>query len=886
MTDLRKMRQRRGTSSAWSSANPVLLSGEIGVIVDGSGVPTGWKLGDGTTAFNSLPLFRPVTDAQHTFLADLVSTGDATLDRIAVNGASLGAPLTLRSTGVSAGGNAVLLEGEANAERITIHSVGASATAQFQGRSAAGTLASPTATTSGMRLFGLAGSGHDGTNFVTAMAALISINADAAWTANSHPTRITFATTPSGAVASNGGTERMRITPAGDVGIGITAPTTKLQVDGPIRVASFETGSLPSASTVGAGAIAYNSSTNTLTVSNGSGWLNFGAAGSTTDLTTLAAMAGFGAANDREQIYVRSLGTTYEYRDSLTDTADDLIVVTSAGGGNKKFGLPTYLKGQGIDLADLGVDLTGTNDMYSVLLKAVNAAKVRGGMVKFPGHGILRLATATSIDISGVALVGVGKADRNLSDPDASVIQIRQTAVSPFTAGDGTVIDGLSFDYPNQTDSSTPTSYAALIDGSNWRHGGMVNTHVMRAWQCATLGGASGNAKAGSLYFYDNRLYCIDKDFRIRAAPEFIRMSRNHFSQNAFEDFSFPLLSAYTRLNGIGIDVYGASSTAHGSVDGLIVDRTNFIYGKRTAFAVTDGYLNISHVGGLIDYCERWFQCQSGGRVANSVFEGFGWADNDQNSLLTAIELGSTVDAVNSLDIVNTTIINGGGTAVAIINDPAGASHKTTVRISSSAFRDFGGDNLSTDRHGIYCENSKATVIATGVHIKGRSNETAHIGVFASKGKVRLNGCTIENLTYPVWAGGTSEITVKSLDAFDTKTGGANSSGATYFQSETGKVRVENEVATSPETTGTLTNASANKTVNCSGGVTLPNSVFKAGDIIMFDPGTANRTFTRGSGIAMYLNGTDSASATLAANKMGMVYWRSASVAVLSGGFS
>ena len=97
---------------------------------------------------------------------------------------------------------------------------------------------------------------------------------------------------------------------------------------------------------------------------------------------------------------------------------------------------------------------------------------------------------------------------------------------------------------------------------------------------------------------------------------------------------------------------------------------------------------------------------------------------------------------------------------------------------------------------------------------------------------------------------------------------------------------VKSRIPTSSETTGTLTSASANATVQCSGGVTLDDGVFTAGDYVMFDPGTSNRTFTRAAGLAMYLNGVDSASATLAANTMGSAYWRSATVCVLSGGFS
>lgn len=87
-------------------------------------------------------------------------------------------------------------------------------------------------------------------------------------------------------------------------------------------------------------------------------------------------------------------------------------------------------------------------------------------------------------------------------------------------------------------------------------------------------------------------------------------------------------------------------------------------------------------------------------------------------------------------------------------------------------------------------------------------------------------------------------------------------------------------------TTGTLVAADANCAGTLTGGVTLPNSVFSAGDMQVFDAGTSARTLTRGAGIQMFLNGTDVASATLAANQTCGVFWRSASVAVLSGGVS
>jgi len=96
---------------------------------------------------------------------------------------------------------------------------------------------------------------------------------------------------------------------------------------------------------------------------------------------------------------------------------------------------------------------------------------------------------------------------------------------------------------------------------------------------------------------------------------------------------------------------------------------------------------------------------------------------------------------------------------------------------------------------------------------------------------------------------------------------------------------IQARVPLSSETSGTLTTASQNKKVICSGNITIPNSVFTADDFVLFDPGTSNRTFTRSS-TNMYVNGTDSASATLGANQIGACHFRSATAAVLSGAFS
>ncbi|MEQ1491719.1 MAG: hypothetical protein ABL932_14345 [Terricaulis sp.] len=106
-----------------------------------------------------------------------------------------------------------------------------------------------------------------------------------------------------------------------------------------------------------------------------------------------------------------------------------------------------------------------------------------------------------------------------------------------------------------------------------------------------------------------------------------------------------------------------------------------------------------------------------------------------------------------------------------------------------------------------------------------------------------------------------------------TQTAGALEASGTFR----GRVALSSE-------TGTPTSASANKKMVLTGGATINTGT--ADDFYLLDPGTSNRTITRGSGMTMYVNGTDSATATLAANQIGAVHYRSASVVVLTGAFS
>lgn len=101
----------------------------------------------------------------------------------------------------------------------------------------------------------------------------------------------------------------------------------------------------------------------------------------------------------------------------------------------------------------------------------------------------------------------------------------------------------------------------------------------------------------------------------------------------------------------------------------------------------------------------------------------------------------------------------------------------------------------------------------------------------------------------------------------------------------TGIATAQMRVATSSESSDTLTTASANKVVLLSSGITIPNNVFSAGDIILvYNDTNASKVITQGTGVTLRLAGTTTTgSRTLAAYGVGSLLFKSAAEAVFSG---
>lgn len=72
-----RMQQRRRTNVQWAAENPVLAIGELGMETGGSQSPL-VKMGDGTTAWNSLPYLKPLlTERLTASVATKIGTASA-----------------------------------------------------------------------------------------------------------------------------------------------------------------------------------------------------------------------------------------------------------------------------------------------------------------------------------------------------------------------------------------------------------------------------------------------------------------------------------------------------------------------------------------------------------------------------------------------------------------------------------------------------------------------------------------------------------------------------------------------------------------------------------------------------------------------------------------
>ncbi len=136
-----------------------------------------------------------------------------------------------------------------------------------------GTSSGPVIAGDGLGEIGFAGNYNA---FTAAVGAKVSAVVDGTVTTSSLPTRLAFSTTPSGSVTA---LERLRIDSSGNVGVGTTAPTRLLSVNGAMRLTPSTTPGTPAAGDI----FVDSAASNTLNYFNGSSWVAVASGGGTGD---------------------------------------------------------------------------------------------------------------------------------------------------------------------------------------------------------------------------------------------------------------------------------------------------------------------------------------------------------------------------------------------------------------------------------------------------------------------------------------------------------------------------------------------------------------------------------------------------------------------------
>lgn len=163
----------------------------------------------------------------------------------------------------------VFESGGSVSQAMTLISYGGNPTISF--RQASGTIASPGASNSATLNF-IGSTTDDGTNFFNTSQILSSLQTTA--TAGSHPTFISFSTTPSGSTSRS---ERMRIDPSGAVGIGTNSPNASAILDAQsttrgVRFPNMDTTQKNAIATPAAGLVVFDTTLAKLCVYSGAAW--------------------------------------------------------------------------------------------------------------------------------------------------------------------------------------------------------------------------------------------------------------------------------------------------------------------------------------------------------------------------------------------------------------------------------------------------------------------------------------------------------------------------------------------------------------------------------------------------------------------------------------
>ena len=140
------------------------------------------------------------------------------------------------SIGSSSSGAKVDIHQTTSTPTLRLYNYGNANEMEF--RRSSGTQSAQTATGAGSIVGRILGVGYDGSGYNNRTIAGISFETETATSSTNSSGRIVFTTTTTGSTSGTGGTERMRIDNAGNIGINQTNPAEKLDVVGNIKLST------------------------------------------------------------------------------------------------------------------------------------------------------------------------------------------------------------------------------------------------------------------------------------------------------------------------------------------------------------------------------------------------------------------------------------------------------------------------------------------------------------------------------------------------------------------------------------------------------------------------------------------------------------------------
>lgn len=244
-----------------------------------------------------------------------------------------------------------------------------------------------------------------------------------------------------------------------------------------------------------------------------------------------------------------------------------------------------------------GAVLDGSTDDTTAMIAAADYCRANDTALFLPGGKQMRI-DAGNIDLTGIRFFGTGTYDSEglTYGQFGSVVRLTGTTNSPFLLGFGSKVDGLTFFWPNQTETgSAPTTYPPLLK-SNTGYAvdiEIVDNLVINAFDFVLLG--NGDV-AGRNKIMRNRGFVLRRAIDLRQCTDIQEVKDNNFSPGFYQDVvnvgpTFALRD-YAADNGKFIHI---DTGTYPSVDGLIA-QGNFIFGMRYGVHVAAGTLAVSTI--------------------------------------------------------------------------------------------------------------------------------------------------------------------------------------------------------------------------------------------------------------------------------------------------